>query len=61
MPPRNSHLERLVIALTPNQRAWVESEATRRSVSLAFVIRELVDQAVEAAHEEGGITSGRDR
>ena len=52
--PRNWGLERLVISVTPEQRAWLEEAAQARRVSVALIVRELVDAArLKDAHGAG--------
>jgi hypothetical protein len=47
-------LERLVISVTPEQRAWLEEAAQARRVSVALIVRELVDAARRKdAHDAG--------
>jgi hypothetical protein len=43
--PRSWALERLVISVTPEQREWLEEAAHARRVSVALIIRELIEAA----------------
>ena len=53
--PRDWGLERLVISVTPEQRAWLEEAAEARRVSVALIVRELVDVARRRDAQGGGV------
>jgi hypothetical protein len=45
MPSPKYGLERLVISVSRQQRLWLQREARKRQISIALVVRELVEAA----------------
>lgn len=49
MPAQARFRQELTVALSDQQRAWIDAEAARRGLSSAAVVRELIASAMSAA------------
>ena len=53
-------MARMKIALSPAQRQWVDTEATRRHVPKTVIVRELLDRALTGGFAAGGPEQAHD-
>ncbi len=48
MPRQKSDLERMLVTVTPKQRAWLERRREETGLELTALVRQLIQQAIEA-------------
>ncbi len=48
VPRQKSDLERMLVTVTPKQRAWLERRREETGLELTALVRQLIQQAIEA-------------